>query len=212
MATEHKRKIQKEIKKLAKSSDDEVKKLTSSELFIENPQGAKTEELLRFLPLVLESLNLSTDNKKKSSSASKKRKRTKINKIKDAKKQKPETKPNKRKPEQELVNTTETKIVKVNESLEEEEKETRQPANTTESNEGLKLEEIEPNNNTPGYDMGRSTNDNFDAQLNDIKTAPFNLQPQTDQIFANIEFNNPIESFDYHRSFNFTQDEQGNTH
>ena len=54
VATEHKRKIQKKIKQL--EDQTEIAILSNDELYIENPQVAKTETLLKFLPLVHEIL------------------------------------------------------------------------------------------------------------------------------------------------------------
>lgn len=69
VATEHKRDVEKELKKLGKvdpsctsSTPNEGSitinkdEMTNDEFYIPNPQVAKTEELLRFLPMVIESL------------------------------------------------------------------------------------------------------------------------------------------------------------
>jgi hypothetical protein len=75
VATEHKRNVQKEIKKTQNESDKLT--LTSSDLYIENPQVAKTETLLKFLPLVLESLGTAIEETKQAPKTAKNKSRAK---------------------------------------------------------------------------------------------------------------------------------------
>ena len=100
VATEHKRSIEKYAKKNKKSkpkanisnqSEQSVENkenlnFQKDELYLENPQIAKTEELLKFLPLVIKSLKAFTKDLPKSSSVGKSNKRgkrkTKTNKRK----------------------------------------------------------------------------------------------------------------------------------
>lgn len=75
MATEHKRKIKNEMKNSIKDENIGLGRASQSDFYIENPQIAKTEELLKFLPLVMKTLGIDTEERKTPSTTKKKNNR-----------------------------------------------------------------------------------------------------------------------------------------
>lgn len=136
VATEHKRSLEKEWKKKNKKKgkqgstnhesgmgDPEIGDNISDDLYLENPQVAKTEELLKFLPLVIETLQAYPEELPRVANLKQKQSKT-------TKKLKP--KPNKvrkrvsEKAELQNKNSSEFKRHKASEEQNEEEKETKE--------------------------------------------------------------------------------------
>lgn len=181
VATEHKRGIEKEWKKRNKKlklksinttqNDQTLENLDNlniqkDELYLENPQIAKTEDLLKFLPLVIKSLKAFTKDLPKSSAIGKSNKRGK-RKIK-----------NKRKRVEEKSSQKDCKInnkrKKVSENSNEENKDLEEDTKIDkvfENNEKVVLPENKISNwtNNGEHKLSKQLIEQMDADFNEIK-------------------------------------------
>lgn len=189
----------KDLTKLAIDNTERAP-LEDEELYLENPQVAKTEDLLKFLPMVIRKLNaypsdlVTNEETKKISKQTKNKQKGKNAKNRKRAMEKNETKKNEQPNKQ--VKTTEEPL--------EEEKETKEekyPENQDDQNANIESPEDLASVSKPPFDS-------IDGEISEVKRTNLNNQNKSDKPCLSIKSNDHLIEHFPEDPFQKADDEQ----